>query len=301
MVILRSLAKFELKIGKRMQNARYFCAKHDIFASIVLQRHPLIAPPMNVIEKTLSRVTFNYETAKSLYSDHELRHIRDLERAKMIASKKMLDETEMEASSQETALELEDKWSKEFEQFNFASSITADDQNGDKRSLNRCLDKNLLLVCKFKLCNNELWGLPRTKHREGETLRQTIDRIVSSLSKDSDLEVKVLGNAPCAVLKKNYSKKVQSQIESGKIGYKVFFFKADLIKGNVDTNKCDKDLMTDFAWLNRNECQHLLPREYWNTISNSLFMEALDPITVERVINKLKRKFIENDEMAVRN
>jgi hypothetical protein len=60
-------------------NRRLFCLdkKWDIFASVHVERLPVIAPELNIIEKAMDEINFKYEKAKGLLSDHEVRKIRD--------------------------------------------------------------------------------------------------------------------------------------------------------------------------------------------------------------------------------
>ena len=51
--------------------------KWDIFASVHVERLPIIAPEFNIIEQAMNEINKKYEQAKSLLSDHEVRKIRD--------------------------------------------------------------------------------------------------------------------------------------------------------------------------------------------------------------------------------
>lgn len=49
----------------------------DLFSAICIERSPLIAPPLNALEKAVKQSLEQLEVARSLKSDHEIRLIRD--------------------------------------------------------------------------------------------------------------------------------------------------------------------------------------------------------------------------------
>lgn len=51
-------------------------------------------------------------------------------------------------------------------------SNAADDESGNQHSLNRKLDRRLVLLFNLKLGNNYQWLLPQAKNEENETLRE---------------------------------------------------------------------------------------------------------------------------------
>lgn len=56
------------------------------------------------------------------------------------------------------------------------------DKKNDRTSLNRKLDRNLVLLVREKLGDQELWMLPQVQWQPGETLRGTAERILATLS-----------------------------------------------------------------------------------------------------------------------
>lgn len=66
----------------------------------------------------------------------------------------------------------------------FVSSICcflADaDESNSRTSLNRKLDRNLMLLVKHKIGNQELWLLPQVEWQPGETLRSTAERAMAT-------------------------------------------------------------------------------------------------------------------------
>lgn len=57
--------------------ARSF-SDHNIFAAVCIERQPIIAPEMNIVEKTVKQYLARIEDIQSIYSDHEMRHFEDL-------------------------------------------------------------------------------------------------------------------------------------------------------------------------------------------------------------------------------
>lgn len=49
----------------------------DMFAAICVERPPLVAPKLNILEQSVKEALEQYELARSLKSDHEMRLIRD--------------------------------------------------------------------------------------------------------------------------------------------------------------------------------------------------------------------------------
>lgn len=50
----------------------------NIFAAVCMERPAVIAPPLNIIEKTMHELYDEHEVIKSLLSDHEIRHLEDV-------------------------------------------------------------------------------------------------------------------------------------------------------------------------------------------------------------------------------
>ena len=163
------------------------------------------------------------------------------------------------------------------------------DVTNDKKSLNRCLDKHLMLICKQKLGEEYKWLLPQAVNVGDETLRQTAERALKQFSETNcQMEVRFLGNAPSALYTFKYPEEVTKETKVK--GAKVFFFKAHHLNGDFAQNK---DFCEDYQWLNRKELPSLLPKRYWTSIDKSLLMEELDineimnrNKTFKRIVNK---------------
>ncbi|XP_005139381.2 39S ribosomal protein L46, mitochondrial [Mesocricetus auratus] len=198
-----------------------------LWGALCLQRPPLITKPLTPLQEEMADLLQKVETERSLYSDHEL---RALEEAKRLAKKKAdLFDEDQDDQGITLVQDLEDAWEQAFLQFKPGARVTEADKKNDRSSLNRKLDRNLVLLVREKLGDQEFWMLPQVEWQPGETLRGTAERILATLSENS-MEAKFLGNAPCGHYKFKLPKAVRT--ESG-IGVKVFFFKALLLTGDV--------------------------------------------------------------------
>jgi len=224
-----------------------------LMSGVCLERVPVITAEMNSIESEFSNLLATLELENSVLSDHELRHLEDLK----IAEKKkqdVIDEADTDATKM-TAIEIEDAWEEELKSFTKASRRTEADARSDVLSLERALDRRLVLVVRQKLGDKDHWLLPMDRWNDGESMRQTAERVLASLC-GTELQAIFLGNAPCGFYKYRYPSAVQSS--AGVAGAKVFFFKAQYCSGQVvlPSNKT----IQDYMWLSRDELkQHLMP------------------------------------------
>lgn len=56
------------------------------------------------------------------------------------------------------------------------------DAEKDLTSLERCMADSLLLLAEHQVGDKKLWLLPQSEWQQGETLRQTAERALASLS-----------------------------------------------------------------------------------------------------------------------
>lgn len=61
-------------------------------------------------------------------------------------------------------------------------SFSEADKKNDRTSLHRKLDRNLVLLVKEKLGDQDVWMLPQAEWQPGETLRGTAERVLATLS-----------------------------------------------------------------------------------------------------------------------
>ncbi|KAG8256854.1 39S ribosomal protein L46, mitochondrial [Homalodisca vitripennis] len=242
---------------KNLTASRLYSAskeRWDLVSSVCLERKPIITRELNDIETKYSKAISDVEYENSYKSDHEIRKIKD-----QLLAEKMKNEAtfyDSDKVSLQTAQEYEDSCNEELKKFSLAKRVTQEDIKCDVSSTNRKLSESLLLIVKQNIGKKSTWVLPQGIHQEGETMRQTAERVLSEIC-GSSLQTKFLGNAPCGFYKYRYPK---SANKFPSVGMKIFFFKAQLLKGNVSSTVCP-----DFQWLSHNELS-ILPKNYLKSV-----------------------------------
>lgn len=231
----------------------------DIVTGVCVERVPVVCPPLNDIQKRYKDLLYTLEIEKSMKSNHEIRHENDKIQAELL--KKELVDVDLDAVSKITAQDFEDAANEEYTQFKLASIETEGDKKGDKTTSERCLQRHLVLVAPIKLGSDVKTLLPQGLWKEGETLRQTAERVVQE-SCGSELKVQFISNAPCGFYKYKYPSEV-----NGKVGAKVFFYYANY-KSGAPTSK------TKIQWLTRNELKDILPDKYNKSVNEFLIQET---------------------------
>lgn len=242
--------------------SRMYSTKHrhwDIMAGICLQRKPVITKSLLDIEVKYQTILQEIELEKSLKSDHELRHDKDVQRMEKLKKGTFIDFDDIDQTSQQTAQDYVDKNKEEFSNFEFASRVTDADIEQNNKKLNRKLEENLVLVTKQKLGNNDVWIFPQGLWTNGETLRQTAERILRE-SFNNKLNVRFYGNAPCGFYKYKYPK--EKREKSAVEGAKIFFFKATLLDGSIETNNS----WADYEWATVQELNDRLIQPYMKNV-----------------------------------
>ena len=262
----------------------------------------MISPQLNIIQSSMKEAMMRNEVAKSLYSDHELRHLEDVRRAERLASKSTeVDEKDLEHASKQTAQDFEDISAQELNAASFAGRTTKADKDNDVHSLKRCLDRRLMLVTKVPLGQETChWLLPMILHSEdgtSQSLRQTAERAISCLS-DSLLDNLVfLGNCPSSVYSYRYPSKIRSTMD-GKEGGRIFFFKAQVKNSKKFTGKEIKG--QDYQWLTREEAANLMStqgtKRYWNCLSNAFLFESMGEDIVHLVVSRVRKNLVKGRE-----
>lgn len=214
--------------------------KWDLMSAVCVERRPIITKSFNKLERQVYKILNDIEAERSHKSNHEMK--RDLEKATALAKEQDLDS---DKRTHQTAQDFEDAAQDEYKKFKFASRITPADEKNDTKSLDRKLDYNLVLVIKEKLGKDLHWIFPQGIRRDGETMRQTAERVLEE-NCGNELKTVFLGNAPCGFYKYKYPKDVQKSSKS--VGAKIFFFKAFCMGGNVKKGSC-----TDYQWLTQKE------------------------------------------------
>ncbi|XP_037691266.1 39S ribosomal protein L46, mitochondrial [Choloepus didactylus] len=197
-----------------------------LLGALCLQRPPLVSKSLTPLQENMAAVLQQIEVEKSLYSDHEL---RALDEAQRLARKKADLYDEEDEQDILMVQDLEDMWEQTFLQFKPGARVTEADIKNDRTSMHRKLDRNLVLLVKEKLGDQDVWMLPQAEWQPGETLRGTAERTLAILSKNN-MEAKFLGNAPCGHYKFKFP---QSMRKDNSLGAKIFFFKALLLSGDL--------------------------------------------------------------------
>lgn len=195
----------------------------------------------------------------SLKSDHEIRREKDIRQQELIKAGKLEIELDSDAKSLQTAQDVEDMNKEELEKFKFAPRETEDDKNNNVKSLNRKLDETLMLLCSDTVGKADAFILPQAQWAEGETLRQTAERIVKEKF-GSELKVQFYGHAPCGFYKYKY----KSEGRSEAVGAKTFFYRAAYKAGNVH------DKNAKFEWVNEEQLKGKVRTSYYDSVSQFL-------------------------------
>ncbi|XP_066094233.1 large ribosomal subunit protein mL46 isoform X2 [Saccopteryx bilineata] len=223
-----------------------------LLGAVCLQRPPVVSKSLTPLQEEMAALLKQIEIERSLYSDHELRALDEAQRL----AKKKADPYHEEDNERNILLvqDLEDMWEQKFQQFKPGARVTDADKKNDRTSLNRKLDRNLVLLVKEKLGDEDVWMLPQTEWQPGETLRRTAERTLATLS-ENNMEAKFLGNAPCGHYKFKFPQAVRTE---SSLGAKVFFFKALLLTG--DFSQAGKK--GQHVWVSKEELGDYLKPKY---------------------------------------
>lgn len=232
-------------------------------SAVCLERKPIITRELNEIEHKVQDLMNQIELENSMKSDHELRCIADNLRAQKM-KEKSLNIDMIDDALQQTGQDFVDQGLNELKKFSPASRITKADKENDNKSTQRKLDRHLVLLLNETLGDKSHWVMPFGKHIQGETMRQTAERVLAE-KLNKKILAKFYGNAPCGFYKYKYPKSLQA--ESNIIGAKVFFFKAQYLDGDIE----DKALK--FTWASREELPQFLLEEYNKNVGMFLIDE----------------------------
>ncbi|XP_018317811.1 39S ribosomal protein L46, mitochondrial, partial [Mycetomoellerius zeteki] len=225
--------------------------KWDLYSAVCLERHPVIIQSMQEIELKFYNMLKKIEYENSFKSDYELRKEKEREEQKNPSSKENTIKTLVQ-----TAQDFEDSGQEELNNFKFAPTITKFDEQNVTSTLKRKLDKNLLLLVQQKVGNSHYWIPPQGIRKEGETMRQTAERVLQDAC-GANIKVKFYGNAPIGFYKYKYPKKL---CEQESYGAKIFYFLAKYIDGDITNN-------VKYQWLDNEELEKVLPNGVQESIS----------------------------------
>ncbi|EDV38766.1 uncharacterized protein Dana_GF24835 [Drosophila ananassae] len=230
--------------------------KWDLYAGVLVERLPVISKSLNPLEKQFQDLLWRVEYENSLKSDFELKHERDLVQAELIKKGKMQVDLE-DSGAKQTAQDLKDAYVEELKKFQLGSRTTADDKANRTSSTDRCLEDTLYLLVQQKLGQQQHLILPQGKRLEGESMRQTAERVLREQC-GQDLQVLFYGNAPVGFHKYKYPSNQRTE----SVGAKVFFYRASVRSGQVSEKQAK------FEWL---------PKEALNgKLTNASYSESIN-------------------------
>ncbi|XP_018423950.1 PREDICTED: 39S ribosomal protein L46, mitochondrial [Nanorana parkeri] len=227
-----------------------------LHGAVCLKRPAVLSPSKVPLQQEMADLLHQIEQEKSLYSDHEIKVIEDTIRMQ----RKRSDDADFDSDSKDIVMtqDLEDMWEQKWKSFKPAPRITEADKKNDRSSLNRKLENNLVLLVKERFGNEDVWLLPQIAWQAGETMRQTAERALSSLS-GNRTEANFLGNAPCGYYKYKFPKTMRTE---DTVGAKVFFFKAMLKSQELQTSK----QKGEYVWVSKDELKDYLKPAYLSAV-----------------------------------
>ncbi|ELW62787.1 39S ribosomal protein L46, mitochondrial [Tupaia chinensis] len=271
-----SLGSRRLALGAAPSSSR---SPWRLLGALCLQRPPLVSKPLTPLQEEMAALLQQIEIEKSLYSDHEL---RALDEAQRLAKKKADLYDDEDEQGILLVQDLEDMWEQAFLQFKPGDRVTEADKKDDRTSLHRKLDRNLVLLVRERLGDQDVWMLPQAEWQPGETLRGTAERTLAALS-ENNMAAKFLGNAPCGHYKFKFPQAMRTEENNmaakflgnapcghykfkfpqamrteGNLGAKVFFFKALLLTG--DFSQAGKK--GPHVWVSKEELGDYLKPKY---------------------------------------
>lgn len=137
--------------------------------------------------------------------------------------------------------------------FEPAPRVTEADESNDRKSLDRRLQDSLFLIVKRNRSSNS-WQFPQGRWRPQETLREVSERVIDRAV--GKVNRYFISNSPQGHYVYKYPAELQQKRDS--FGAKVFFYRAQLIAGNV---KLETKLYTDYAWIARDEVEEYFDPE----------------------------------------
>ncbi|XP_078044561.1 mitochondrial ribosomal protein L46 [Augochlora pura] len=230
--------------------------KWDLFSAVCLERHPIITKPMNDIESRYYNTLKQKEFENSLLSDFEIKMKEEMQQKR----KTEVAEDKKEKKT-ETLQDMQDLYKKELNNFQFAPRINAEE---DKQviSINRKLDKTLVLLVHKQIGTTNVWIPPQSIHKNTETMIETARRTVEEFC-GNNIRVQFYGNAPIGFYKYKYPKNERLK---GKDGAKIFYFLAKHIEGDISSK-------LQHCWLDREELEKTVDPALYKSLSQFLLPE----------------------------
>lgn len=139
--------------------------------------------------------------------------------------------------------------------FKPALRTTDDDISGNIHTTNRKLKTNVYLMTQNT--NNNIWEFPTVSlqdNGDNETLLDASKRTMKEYFNNNDnLEYWCPSNCPVSVHMDAFSEN-DKELYPNYYGTKTFYMKLQYDDGQVDNNTCNKILMNDYGWFDKEEC-----------------------------------------------
>jgi len=246
--------------------------KKRIFASLCIERMPVITCDMNELEQRYSTLINEINVRRSYLSNHELRHLADLERAEKKRQAAQTGQPPAESDMiVETALDFEDKGARELSAIQFAERKLAASCNSNRatddglKNVDHILDKKVVLLVHDKATDS--WQLPNMEWTEEDSsLRSTSERYLQGLNqhfpvKQQQFKVDFLGNAPAGV----YKTKTDSTYLD-----KIYFFKAQYKSG---AELLAGATQLDYVWIRKDELKDFIKNKDYLQCLNDFILD----------------------------
>ncbi|KAL8974059.1 MAG: hypothetical protein Q9197_001698 [Variospora fuerteventurae] len=147
--------------------------------------------------------------------------------------------------------------------------VTEADRAGDRRSLDRLLQRTLYLVVRRR---DGRWWFPSDGLVGKESLHTAAERILIQAG-GLNMNTWIVGNIPLGHFVRNYLKpRVEKEEDTSPDqirGTKYFFMKGRIMAGQANL-KDNKKGLTDFQWLAKDELQKILWPQDWSAVKNIL-------------------------------
>ncbi|XP_076282461.1 mitochondrial ribosomal protein L46 [Lasioglossum baleicum] len=231
--------------------------KWDLFSAVCLERHAIITKPMEDIEARHQQMLDQIEFENSLLSDFEIQ----MKKEKSQKGKEVSTDENVDKAKTQTLEDFKDSSKQELAKFQFAPRVNAEEDNL-VISLNRKLDKTLVLLVNEQIGNNNVWIPPQNIRESTETMIETAQRTVQECC-GNNIKVKFYGNAPIGFYEYKYPKDVRLK---GKDGAKIFYFLAKYISGDVSSK-------LKHCWLDREELEKAVHPNIHKSLSQFLLPE----------------------------
>ncbi|KAI8511745.1 39S ribosomal protein L46, mitochondrial [Branchiostoma belcheri] len=228
-----------------------------LMSAVCVVRRPLIMAKLSDVEQRYKQHLEQLHLETSVLSDHEIQLME--ETVRLQKRQRMGYDDDDEDAALLLAADKEDLAADKLQDFQPAGRDTEADTTDDRSSQLRKVDTPLYLLVKQKLGDKAVWVMPQGKREEGETLRQTAERVLQTCC-GSRLRTTFYGNSPCGFYKYKFPRTLRTE---NNLGAKIFFFKAELSSGQVE---CGSEDVQEFVWVTPEEMKEYLPEKYLDSV-----------------------------------